>query len=266
MADSNIIKRIIIAVLGGTAIGIGVNEADKHFHYYADGYNRLGYDREGYDRDGYNSSGYDKEGFDRNGFDEFGYDRYGYNSKGFDCRGYDKNGRDSKGYDRSGYDVEGYTRKGFDKQGYDRNGFDKSGHTHGYYNKVVLEIKNRNIEAHKQMKIGKYEYALHDIRIGIEKGVKAVLAHAVGKGYEDNKLFDNINICKDHRVFELEFIEKLHSARIHCNDTSHEDCDKEYGQVYFCYKVLEELIEKLKDISAIPISENNETIEGFAEG
>ena len=240
------IKNVLSILVGfGSAIGL-INEVDKRVRYRDDGFNRLGRDRMGYDREGYDCDGYDKEGYNRAGFNREGYDRSGYNADGFDRNRYNREGRDFRGFDKQGYDYEGFDRKGYDYQGYDRVGLDRSGHSKDYYMRKTQEMLGNSKSALRQMKDKHFEYALRDIRVGIEKGIKLTLAHKLGKGYENNKLNYNIDICSQNNIFTPDFIGELKSAKNHCNDAAHEDCEKEYGQVFFCYRVLEELIEELQ--------------------
>lgn len=102
------------------------------------------------------------------------------------------------------------------------------------------------VTAQLQMKMRNFPYALRDIRIGIEKGVKCVICHKLGDRYCDSNLNRNIDTCSRNSVFDNDFTNKLHSARNHCNDTAHDNCEKTYDQVYFAHKVLEEVTEYLK--------------------
>ena len=242
--------------LTGLASALGIaNEVDKHINYGEDGFNRLGRDRMGYDRNGYDKSGYDRQGYNKSGYDREGYDRSGYNVDGFDRNRYNREGRNSRGFDKNGYDCEGFDRKGYDYQGYDRSGNDRSGHSKVYYTRKIQEMRENCDSAHRQMKDNHFEYALRDIRVGIEKGVKAALAHTLGKGYENNTLNQNIDICSRKNIFPNDFVEKLKGAKKHCNASAHEDCDKEYNQVHFCYKVLRELTDVLQKKTYASITE-----------
>ena len=213
--------KIFGGLLTGLASALGIaNEVDKHINYGENGFNRLGRDRMGYDRNGHDKSGYNKSE-----------------------------------YDREEYDCEGFDRKGYDYQGYDRSGNDRSGHSKIYYTRKIQEMRENCDSAHREMKEYHFEYALRDIRVGIEKGVKAALAHTLGKGYENNTLKQNIDICSQKNIFPNDFVEKLKGAKNHCNASAHEDCDKEYNQVYFCYKVLRELTDSLQKKTYASITE-----------
>lgn len=228
----------ILSGLGLSGILGGVyNEYDKRHRYKADGYNRLGYDR---------------NGFDRAGFDKKGYNKAGYNIHGFNKDGYDSEGYREDGFSHEGYNRDGFNRSGYNRQGYKENGKDRSGNEKAYYEKKVAEMQENIRNAYLQMSNSQYAYALRDIRVGIEKGIKAILAHEIGKGYENNRLDSNIRVCSQKKVLNQDFINKLYSAKLHCNDALHDDCKKEYNQVYFCYKVLEELTDELKQRTHLP--------------
>lgn len=241
-----------LKLLGIVVAGLGLNELDKRVRYKADGYNRIGFDHDGFDRNGFDKEGFDRHGYNRAGFDRDGYNTEGYNARGYNRYGYNRDGRNERGFDRDGYDLEGYNWSGYDRLGYKRDGIDRSGNTKAYYVQKVSEMEGNSRAAHIQMKAGQFPYALRDIRVGVEKGIKAILAHKVGKGYDDNRLDYNIGVCSRNNVFQQEFIEKLYSAKMHCNDTAHDDYEKTYNQVHFSYKVLEKVIETLKQFTGLP--------------
>ncbi len=252
----------IIAAASTAAVAVGAKYlCDVHL-YDSDGYNKKGYDKNGFNKEGYDKYGYDQHGFDRNGYDKDGYDfqgydKEGYDSYGFDCEGFDRDGfdkthRDREGYNKSGYDKEGYDRTGKDRCGYYRSGYNSNGFDRGYmspedYTAEVIEIEKSLQEAHVQMKIGKFGYALRDIRIGLEKSVKCIILHWLGEAYIREKLDANITVCKRMNLLSDDFIDKLYSAKNHCNDMQHDNSvEKNYDQVHFAYKVLEELKEEIK--------------------
>lgn len=241
-----------VSILGIVAAGFGLNELDKRVRYRQDGYNRLGFNREGFDANGYDKNGFDRDGYNVNGFDKDGFDRNGFNKSGYDHRGYDREGRDAQGFDIDGYDIDGFTRLGFDRHEYKKDGTDRSGNNREYYEKVVASITDDGQRAYTQMRGNQFYYALRDIRVGIEKAVNATLAHKLGKGYDKNRLDYNLGICSRYGIFDQDFIDKLYSAKSHCNDTAHNDTEKTYNQVYFCYKVLEEILERLKGKTNLP--------------
>ena len=212
------------------------------FHYDKDGYNHYGYDKDGYDRDGY-----DKSGFDRLGYNKDGFNSDGFNQDGYDAEGYDKRGLDKDGYNRHGRNIDGFDRQGKDREGYFSNGYDisgidRGGHTSIYYGDKYREIQEYLSKAKAQMKREEFGYALHDIRIGLEKGVKSVIAHFKGDRYIKDSLDDNITFCKNNGLVDKEFAEELYGAKNHCNALQHDSLvHKEYNQVHFAYKVLEHL-------------------------
>lgn len=68
--------------------------------------------------------------------------------------------------------------------------------------------------AKEQMNLYRFPYALRDIRVGLERGVKAILAHKLGKGYEDNSLNDNLTVCSRNKIFDQDFTEKSTLQRL----------------------------------------------------
>lgn len=220
--------------LGGAAIGSAASELYDRLHFGSDGFNGKGFDREGYDREGFNREGFNREGFDRRGFDRRGYDVEGYNRQGFD----------KNGFDREGYDRAGYARDGFNIDGYDRAGNDRS-----YYEQSVQRIEGYVREAKEQRRNGRngskdaYVYALIQVRKGLERGMKCIYAHNMGRKGEREKLAFLIDECAGY--LDSEMLEKLYSAKEHCNSSAHDEegnaVPKSDGQVTFCIKTLEEL-------------------------
>lgn len=253
---SNLIIGTAVAIIGTIATTVGMKIHKKH-HYDENGYNGYGYDKDGFDKDGFAKDGFNKDGFDKNGFAKDGFNKYG-----FDKDGFDKNGFNDKGIDKDGYDKEGYNRAGFNSYGVDREGYDKMGYKDGFnrqgidqsgfskkdYQNKIKEMQEKLTEAHTQMNQKKFEYALHQIRIGLEIGVKCVICHLKGSKYIKDKLDSNITFCKYEDLLEEDFIEKLYGAKNHCNDMQHDNnIEKTYNQVYFAYKTLEELMNKIQE-------------------
>ena len=214
--------------------------------YNHDGYNNLGFNRSGFDREGYDHDGYNLEGYNRAGYNKSGFDREGYNNEGYNARGYDRNGYNRYGYNEKGFDINGFDHSGYDELGYNRNGYDRSGNDISVYGDIISHMEANKQSSFVQLNTHQFRYALSDIRVGIENGIKAFLAHKLGKGYENNSLDYNIGVCEKNRFFTQDFIEKLYSAKKHCNDILHEDVEKNVDQVYFSYKVLCELTEELR--------------------
>ena len=206
----------------------------KQHHYGEDGYNGFGFDREGYDRKGFDKDGFDKDGYDTEGFhrdtqrDKDGYDRRGY--------------RD--GFDRDGKDIDGFYRNG-----YNSNVVDRSDNSVEFYRGRSSEMHGKLQRAEARMKEQELDYALHDIRIGLEIGVKCIILHLVDESCVTDVLDDNITVCKRKELLPRELIENLYDAKNHCNDEQHDTgVFKTYGQVYFSFKVLEELYGEVERI------------------
>lgn len=227
-----------------TAVGTYVY---NNFRRDEDGYNKQGFDKDGYDRNGYNKKGFDCKGYDREGFDCDGYDREEYDKSGFNRFGLDREGYNKQGFDKEGYDRFGKDQQGYYKSGYNSEGLDRSGKSFDFYNEELQKIDDILKKAHGQMKSGEFGYALHDIRIGLEKGVKCIIIHWKGDSCIKKELDGNITVCKRDTLLPRDFIEELYDAKNHCNPLQHDaEIQKDYGQVYFTYKVLEELSNKIK--------------------
>ena len=63
------------------------------------------------------------------------------------------------------------------------------------------------------MKNDEFGYALHDIRIGLEKGVKCIIIHWKGDSYIKEKLDDNVTVCKSYALLPRDFVEELYDAK-----------------------------------------------------
>lgn len=189
------------------------------------------YDDDGYDADGFNKYGYDRDGFDRDGYDRSGLNQDGYNRAGY----------------KNGFDRSGHNRCGYLKTGYNDLGLDVSGKRTAFYFQEVGRMNDQITRAKKQMDIREFDYALNDIRVGIEIGVKNLIRHYLGEGKIHDNLYDNLSICK--RYLPSNFYDRLQSARHHCSPTQHdteERGNKNYNQVYFAWKTLEEFRDYLQ--------------------
>lgn len=253
----------LVATAVGTAAATIGTAIKKKYTYDEEGYNASGYDRHGFDKDGYNKHGYNKDGYNSYGYDSKGYDKNGYNKEGFDNKGYDKQGYNANGYDKNGYDKKGYDRYGYNINGYNCNGFNRSGYDKKGYNargkdiggnsKLFYASKYKEIEqllnkTKSQMNNQEFSYALHDIRVGLEIGIKCIIQHLSGEERSDQTLSSNITYCKEKGLLDKDFVEKLYSAKNHCNEAQHDSGkQKEYNQVYFSYKVLENLSKIIKE-------------------
>ncbi len=190
----------------------------------------------------YDADGYDTEGFDKNGYDREGFDRRGYNRRGLDRDGYNKSGY------KNGFDRSGHNRYGYLITGYNDDGIDVSGKNTAFYFNEVHRMTEQISRAKKQMDIGEFDYALSDIRVGLEIGSKAFIRHYVGYQCIKDKLYDNLEICK--KYLPVDFCEKLQRARQQCSPAQHdteERGNKSYNQVYFARKTLEEFRDYLQN-------------------
>lgn len=176
------------------------------------------------------------------------YDADGYDTDGFDKNGYDREGFDRRGYNRRGFDRSGHDRYGYLRTGYNDDGIDVSGKNTAFYFNEVNRMTEQISRAKKQMDIGEFDYALSDIRVGLEIGAKAFISHYVGYRRIKDNLNDNLNICK--KYLPEYFCDKLQSARRQCNPTQHDTEErgkKSYNQVYFAWKTLEEFRDYLQN-------------------
>ena len=225
---------IVIAAAGG-----GATWLYKRFHYGDDGLNGFGRDRDGFDKDGFDKDGYDFDGLDSNKLDKLGFDKDGY-----DIDGYSRFQRDREGRDRDGYYQNGFNDSGLDRMGRKKD----------YYLSQVKMIDEYLEEAKNQMKSpgGKFEYALHQIRIGLEKATRCIAEHYRGTPYssESDNLLHTIDACAT--VLSPELIDNLHGARKTCNPLQHEhdDITCEYKAVDFARHVLEDTSVVIRQFSA----------------
>lgn len=223
--------------------------------YDRDGYNKKGYDREGYDREGYRY-GYDKEGYDRDGYDREGYDKYdydrkgygrdGYNKDGYDKRGYNKDGYNKKGYDRKGYDKDGYDKKGYDKKGYNKEGYDRAGYTDVELENFTKEIESIIKKASGEYRAGEYDDAVGHCRKALENIYQYYVEY---KDYDiDEPSFSQyIFACFNNGLITDDEANKLHEARKHANNGTHEIGQVSYDAAYFTLKITEEEFVKFKN-------------------
>lgn len=145
-------------------------------------------------------------------------------------------------YDRDGFDKSGRDRYGYDRDGYNSAGLDRSGYSIERYSKRCGEMRNYLQRAKKQMKMEELSYAAQDIRKGIEVGVKCFIEHYDDKSNVSDILKENIATCKQKELLHEDFIVKLKKAKNQCNPEQHDSgVYKTYNQIYFSYKVLEEL-------------------------
>lgn len=176
------------------------------------------------------------------------YDEDGFDSDGYDRDGYDKDGYNRMGYNRMGYNRDGYNIVGYDKFGYNKLGFDCSNHNRAYYSNEVQGCLEQLKKGKSQMKEHAYTYAAIEIRKGMEKGVSCIVSHKGSESY-CNTLHECITYCQDRQLLDSEFCQKLYQAKKICNSGAHNNEEEiTYNQLYFAYKIYEELIEKIKKI------------------
>ncbi len=136
----------------------------------------------------------------------------------------------------------------FNENGFDVNGKDAAEQYKSYYIAELEALDKKLYTVKKRMDESDFESACILIRKSLEKAIKLYLEHWDGY-YEGNNLYSLIDECEEY--FDKEFISKLHSARMHCNDAVHDSGEeKTYNQIYFCYKVLEEMIGEIKDFTS----------------
>jgi hypothetical protein len=194
------------------------------------------------------SSSHDENGYDKNGYDKDGYDKDGYDKDGYDKFGYNKDGYNMIGYDEDGYNKDGYNENGYDKFGYDEFGLDCSNRNRADYSNEIQGCLEQLKKGKAQMKEHAYTYATIEIRKGMEKGISCIVSHKDSESY-CNTLHEYITYCRDHQLLDSEFCKKLYQAKNICNSEAHDNEEEiTYNQLYFAYKVYEELIEKIKKI------------------
>lgn len=248
--------------LTGVCVGVAgvlITATKKYYKdnktYDEDGYNSKGYDKNGYNRSGYNKKGYDKTGYDSEGYDKNGYNRSGYNRSGYNSSGYDRDGFKIDGYDRNGYNRDGYDTHGYDKYGFNKCEKNKSGQTRDEVAGDLLKIVQLAKKAEQQMKHSEFKYALTDCRSALETLIKILIKHKLGEGFVEGKFAANIEVCKKNGLISEREYDFLNSSRYHCNDAVHDIHEKNYDQVFFVTKVLEEQITKFSDLTNISISD-----------
>ena len=229
----NLIKGGLIVAAGAFVI-CGIVHLVRANYYGIDGYNGYGYDRNGRDRDGFDREGFDSDGYDRQGFDHLGWDREGYSQFGFDKDGFDRNGRDRKGFDRFGFCPAGIDRGGINRQGAE---------------KIILDVEKLKNRAWVEMKASGFREALANIRTGIDHCVMLILKHRTGRDFDDydSNMQSRIEKCRYYNVLNDDEVCKLQEARKHSNAIHNLQINKEFNQVYFCFKTLEELIAKSRE-------------------
>lgn len=137
--------------------------------------------------------------------------------------------------------------KKYSNNGYDKHDIDRAGNTRSFYASRYEEIKGLSSQAKKHMDNHELRYALYDICLGLEIGIKSVILHLNGEDRSNKTLGSNIAYCQEYGLLKNDMIEKLYSAKNHCNEVQHDiGKQKEYNQVYFAYKVLEDMSEIIR--------------------
>lgn len=103
--------------------------------------------------------------------------------------------------------------------------------------------------ADRQIKDKNFAFGMMSIRLGMETGVKCVVFHGLGN-FHYNGLGNDIKICQEHGLLSDNFINDLQEARRKCNNTVHSiEENSGYDDALFCYRVLEELIDKVREFA-----------------
>lgn len=173
---------------------------------------------------------YDADGFDVDGFDKNGYDREGYDREGFNRHRLDRDGYNKAGY-KNGFDRTGHNRYGFLRTGYNDAGFDVSGLDTPFYFNEVSRMTDQIARAKKQMDINEFDYALNDIRVGLEIGVKSFIRHYPGEKKLRGTLYDDLKGCR--KYLPENFYDRLQSARHQCSPTQHDTDEEEFNRNRF---------------------------------
>lgn len=219
----------LIALVSAVAGTVALVATEKC--YYEDGYNRKGYDRDGYDRDGYN-----RKGFDRNGYDHEGYDRDGYNAEGYNRNGFDKNG----------YDLEGYSTDGYNRSGFNRKQVDRTGTSLNEYRQTVQMLRSHWKNAHEQMNAYEYSTAIQNVRRIMEKALKIIVQHNLICDCAEFSTVKLLKLCEEHRLLDMEMINRLHDVRKICNRNAHDYVDFEHNTVYFVIMQVHDLLNQIE--------------------
>ena len=258
-------------IIGGTIslilIGFGVKEvlsSTKRYDkdgYDPDGYDREGYNKEGYNRDGFNREGYNKAGYNADGYDKDGYDCDGYDQDGFDLEGYNKEGfnrarRDKEGYTRNGFGRDGFNREGFDRGGYGRDGYncsglDRAGCTRTDYTSHIEQFRERLDVAVQKMNRKEYTSAINYSRVVMEKTLKLIVQHFHGESGVGYKIIHNLKICEKDKIFDDDFLSRLHGVRGLGNFNGHEfeaPDQLTHSKTYFVIMQVTELLDEAEKI------------------
>lgn len=229
-------KNLLTGSLFGAAgaVVVGIVHLFRTKHFGKDGFNACGYDRNGRDRKGFDREGFDSQGYDRQGFNRAGWDREGYSRSGFDKDGFNRNGLDRQGFDRFGYSTVGIDRAGMSRQEAEN---------------TILQIEELKHIAKGEMGAYSFREALVNIRTGIDHCLMLILRHKTGNAFDDYDCNMEMRIekCQFYKVLCADDACKLQKARKLSNAIHDLQLRKEYNQVYFCLKSLEELIDRTRE-------------------
>lgn len=254
--------RILVGTLGLVLAGLGIKGIlDNIVPYDKDGYdkkgyNRDGFDREGYDLNGFNEKGYNREGYNKEGYDKEGYNRDGYDLDGFNREGFDRHRRDREGYTRNGFGRDGFNREGFDYRGYGRDGYncsglDRAGCTRTDYASHIKQFRERLDVAVQKMNRKEYTSAINYSRVVMEKTLKLIVQHFHGKSGVGYKIVHNLKICEKDKIFDDDFLSRLHGVRCLGNFNGHEfeaPDQLTHKKTYFVIMQVRELLDEAEKI------------------
>ncbi len=103
--------------------------------------------------------------------------------------------------------------------------------------------------ADKLIKDEIFDMAMFSIRLGMETGVKCIVLHGLGECSQSG-FGSEIKICQEHGLLSDDLINDLQEARKKCNNTAHNIKENSgYDDALFCYRVLEELIDKVREFA-----------------
>ena len=109
------------------------------------------------------------------------------------------------------------------------------------------EIRTKLERADSQINAGEYGYALQDIRIGLEIGVKCILSHYASESEISKQLAENITTCENKRLLSSDFAKMLKKASAICNKELHDTREyNTHNQVRFAFHSLEDLCQEIE--------------------
>lgn len=118
-----------------------------------------------------------------------------------------------------------------------------------YYDGEIAKMTELLDIADKQIKDENFAFAMMSIRLGMETGVKCIIFHGLGSIHY-NGFGNEIKICQEKGLLSDNFINDLQEARRKCNNTAHSiEENSGYDDALFCYRILEELINKVHEFA-----------------